>query len=378
MSFGYTGVPRSDHLFVEYDLHALLESQGEQTKAAISKLTKGELISTTDDALVDRFVEQFKVVTPVIDHGTISVDQEDAKIDISQDSNRLVFDRSRPYYIQGTKVTVYVPFTGDAILFRSRPSTYNLNPPRGHIHDEELQLTYMLPEVDPAQLKNEIDSELAKITQGLGWVESDAKQFNDGLPALIRGLVENRRSKVDATGTAIASLGFKVRPKEAATPSPMPVSEAPKAAKAKAAAVTGADFFISHASEDKSEVAKPLADALTALGYQVWLDQAELKVGDSLRTKIDEGLRGCKFGIVVLSHNFFAKNWPQYELNGLVTRQMVGGLKVILPVWHGVNQQDVASYSPSLADLMATNTSRGIDTVVKDLSSAYGGQPSAD
>ena len=50
------------------------------------------------------------------------------------------------------------------------------------------------------------------------------------------------------------------------------------------------DVFISHASEDKEEVARPLARALQEEGYCVWLDDNELSLGDSLRLKIDEGL----------------------------------------------------------------------------------------
>lgn len=61
------------------------------------------------------------------------------------------------------------------------------------------------------------------------------------------------------------------------------------------------------------------------------------------------------FGVVVLSHAFFAKNWPQYELDGLVTREMTGK-QVILPLWHGITKSEVISYSPSLADKVARST----------------------
>src|SRR5205823_5536445 len=71
------------------------------------------------------------------------------------------------------------------------------------------------------------------------------------------------------------------------------------------------DVFICHASEDKHDVARPLAEALTARGARVWLDELEMKVGDSLRLKIDDGLRLSRFGVVVLSPSFFDKRWTQ-------------------------------------------------------------------
>jgi TIR domain-containing protein len=119
----------------------------------------------------------------------------------------------------------------------------------------------------------------------------------------------------------------------------------------------GYDAFISHASEDKESVVKPLAKELTRMGFRMWYDEFELRVGDSLRRSIDKGLANSRFGIVVLSPAFFAKNWPQYELNGLTAREMKGR-KVILPIWHNIDQTGVLAYSPALADKVALITGR--------------------
>lgn len=118
----------------------------------------------------------------------------------------------------------------------------------------------------------------------------------------------------------------------------------------------GYDAFICHAGEDKVSVARPLARELGRLGFSVWFDEFSLKVGDSLRKNIDRGLRLSRFGIIILSKNFFAKNWPQYELSGLVSRE-IEGHKVILPVWHKVSKRDVEHFSAPLSDKVAANTS---------------------
>ncbi|HET6558031.1 MAG TPA: toll/interleukin-1 receptor domain-containing protein, partial [Prolixibacteraceae bacterium] len=102
----------------------------------------------------------------------------------------------------------------------------------------------------------------------------------------------------------------------------------------------GYDAFISHASEDKDSLVRPLARMLNKMGFYIWYDEFELKIGDSLRQSIDKGLVNSKYGIVVLSKSFFAKNWPQYELNGLTAKE-IGGQKVILPIWHEVTKEDV-------------------------------------
>ena len=90
------------------------------------------------------------------------------------------------------------------------------------------------------------------------------------------------------------------------------------------------DVFICHASEDKASVVRPLAAELETRGISVWLDEGQLTIGDSLRGKIDHGLRESRFGVVVLSPSFFGKRWTQWELDGLVDREVTSGAKVVL------------------------------------------------
>ncbi len=123
------------------------------------------------------------------------------------------------------------------------------------------------------------------------------------------------------------------------------------------------DVFISHASEDKAEVARPLRAALVALGVSVWLDEAEMRIGQSLRRKIDEGIRSSRFGVVIFSEAFFAKGWTNHELDGLVTRT-VAGEQSLLPIWHGLDGDAVRAYSPPLADKFALSTA---STTIEDI-----------
>jgi len=129
------------------------------------------------------------------------------------------------------------------------------------------------------------------------------------------------------------------------------------------------DLFICHASEDKEEVVRPLVNALIAVGFSVWYDEFTLTLGDSLRRSIDKGLAQSRYGLVILSQNFFKKNWPQTELDGLAARER-DRKKVILPVWHKINREYVLKFSPTLADRVAVLTEEGINKVVKEVSRA--------
>jgi TIR domain len=129
------------------------------------------------------------------------------------------------------------------------------------------------------------------------------------------------------------------------------------------------DVFVCHASEDKDDFVRPLAQGLEAHGLKVWFDEFTLTVGDSLRRSIDHGLASSGFGIVVISPAFLRKEWPQRELDGLVARE-IGGVKVILPVWHNVTADSIRKYSPTLADRLAVSSARGLEHVIAELSRA--------
>lgn len=133
------------------------------------------------------------------------------------------------------------------------------------------------------------------------------------------------------------------------------------------------DVFVSHASEDKDAIVRPLAEALRTRGVSVWYDEFELRIGDSLRQKIDIGIARSRFGLVVVSKAFFAKGWPRYELDGLVT-MAVNHRQVLLPIWHEISRDEVVSQSPSLADKLALRTADyGIDEIADEIAAVIAG-----
>ena len=126
-------------------------------------------------------------------------------------------------------------------------------------------------------------------------------------------------------------------------------------------------LFICHASEDKADFVRPLAQAL-GKHYEVWFDENRdfLTLGDSLLQKIDEGLASCDFGVVVLSKAFFGKKWTRAELDGLFAREGPAR-KIILPVWKDVSEEEVKAFSPILAGRLGVPTSQGVEKVVEEI-----------
>ena len=175
----------------------------------------------------------------------------------------------------------------------------------------------------------------------------------------------------------LAGLAGSVRSSIRRLPAPLPVYDEPSLSSVPTlvrpfqntedGAVIEYDVFISHASEDKDAVVRPLANALVQHGLRVWYDEFELKIGDSLRRKIDKGLANSRFGIVVLSRDFIKKGWANYELDGIISKA-VSGEQVMLPIWHEITKQEIIAYSPSLADKVARNTSSyTIDEIANEI-----------
>ena len=126
------------------------------------------------------------------------------------------------------------------------------------------------------------------------------------------------------------------------------------------------DLFISHASEDKDAFVRALATELSSRGLNVWYDEFTLSLGDSLHRSIDNGLANSRYGVVVLSKNFFNKEWPQKELDGLVARED-GRKKVILPIWHGISKEEIKKYSPILSDRLAVSSEKSIEFIGNEI-----------
>lgn len=117
------------------------------------------------------------------------------------------------------------------------------------------------------------------------------------------------------------------------------------------------DVFVSHAWEDKADFVEAFVQALKDREIKVWYDKSKIKWGDSMRARIDDGLRKSKFGVAILSPNYIAegKYWTKAELDGLFQMESING-KTLLPIWHNLTKKQVMDYSPILASKLAMTT----------------------
>lgn len=129
------------------------------------------------------------------------------------------------------------------------------------------------------------------------------------------------------------------------------------------------DVFVSHAWEDKESFVDEFVQCLCDREIKVWYDRERIKWGDSMRTRIDAGLRKSKFGVAILSPDYISdgKYWTKTELDGLFQLESVNG-KVLLPIWHNLTKKQVMDFSPILASKLAmTTASKTADEIADEL-----------
>lgn len=357
---GYRAAPaRRHYLFSEQaTVHDLTFAFQEKLKKELTALPAESLLNRSAQDVSAEIIGRYTLNTPTLDRGNISeLPPQETQIEVPPFSQNRAFFGPGPHNVPATAYSIRIPFTGDPNLFRYPTSGYGVHI-EAEVADGALILTHTTENPDPAVINKEFDSRMTQIEQALQFVREQAAQWNQRLPGLVQPAVEKRHATLQHNHGV--SLGYPKAP--APAPPPAPATAHPPRSKA-----TRYDVFLSHASEDKETIARPLYEALTAAGVSVWFDEAVLKLGDSLSAKIDEGLAKCTHGIIIISPSFLDKRWPQRELAGLVAREVAGGTKRILPIWHDIDHSTLVERSPTLADRVAGRSREGIPELVRKI-----------
>ena len=200
-----------DYLFHKGDWHATQGSWRNELIAKIEAMNGDELLNVSTTDLARYYVDQYTFEVPIIHADELVVDQREIKIDVSQDRDRIIHDRSRPFYIAGTTIDVEVPFTGNKVGFDIQPSTRNFNNPKARVRDEIIEFSVTGTDLSTERVKQEIQRVLDSINAHHGWLANDAKAYNAGLESLATETIERRKEKLLKDKSLAAGLGFKMK-----------------------------------------------------------------------------------------------------------------------------------------------------------------------
>lgn len=129
------------------------------------------------------------------------------------------------------------------------------------------------------------------------------------------------------------------------------------------------DVFLCHASEDKPEVVDPLFAACGRAGVSCWYDRSEVRWGDSLIDKINEGLAMAQMVLVVLSPRSVEKHWPRKEVSIALNREINRGTTSVLPLIVGSTDEvsKILQTLPIISDKLYRIWKNDADAVASEL-----------
>ena len=200
-----------DLLFYGTDLRSVLIRREIALSKEVGSLSEDRVLNTSPEKLCDYFVEKYMVETVAIDESGIEVDYGDAQIDVSRRFEYAVFDRSRPAYVTGTRITFFVPFSGNPELFKFKPSYYSLNPPRGEVRSNTLVFVYDRTTKDVPNIGSEFEREKQNVKQYLSWIANEVEQFNSTIEQKARQQIAARREKLLQDRGVVENLGFPLK-----------------------------------------------------------------------------------------------------------------------------------------------------------------------
>lgn len=200
------------YLFASYDLRAIIENQRNSLRQEVEQMDANRLLNTSPSDLSRYLVEKYNLTAPILKRDDWSADEQETKIDVSNDPNRWITDRDRPCLIPGQRVTVEVPFEGEPELLYAQASTFSTMHPRAEVRGNSIFLKFDIAhDAQQRDIKQEAEKILNDIEQYLGWVRNDVNGFNQGLAAEAGRAIASRRERILANQGRAASLGIPLK-----------------------------------------------------------------------------------------------------------------------------------------------------------------------
>lgn len=210
-----------DILFHEHDLAGTLRNNLERTHIEVDSIPENQFLHSNDETLYDHVFSMLEILPIELHEASMTQETKESQVDVRYDTNRFITDKNEPCYVPGLQITVSIPFSGDPNLWKCRPSTYTLNPPRAHIntssrerYDGSLEITFNRPSdvLDDGQaLRNDLDSILNNIKSYLENIKKDIEVYNQQLPGKIRQCISARRERLQKHGKVIATLNIPLK-----------------------------------------------------------------------------------------------------------------------------------------------------------------------
>ena len=203
-----------EHLFYKYDLSNVILEQDKKLSIEIQSLSQDYIFNSDESKLVEYFVSKYTIDPIILDKDNVTIDQSEVDIDVRNDRTRDIRDRSKPCYFKGNRITFFIPYSGDKILFFCRASTFSSLLPSADVRETEIVYSIDTIEYDESKIKSDYQHNVANILQHIEWVNNDVQRFNNSLEAKVYSQIHQRKEKLNHNLSLINKLGYPLRRRE--------------------------------------------------------------------------------------------------------------------------------------------------------------------
>lgn len=201
--------------FHEKNLRALIDAYVAEIRKEVEGWERNKILAASEPDLVVYLVEKFTLDPPRLLTDQMSIKSEgETRIDVSGGVEYGAFDRSGPYYVPGSYVTVSIPFEGDGDLFKFQPSSYTTNPPSGRVSGSEILISFQGVKLDPEQTRQDITNMTNRIDQHLQWVRRDCSIWNVRVQSVAERCVLDRKRRILEQADMVKALGLPIKRRE--------------------------------------------------------------------------------------------------------------------------------------------------------------------
>lgn len=208
---------RQELLFNDGKLGTYLQERESKVYSEIESQDEKYILNVDSQEFKKYLVDKYQLTIPILKEDEIYVDKSEEEVDVSQDSRRIIFDRSRPLYVKGLKVSYHIPFDGNAELFKYRTSTFTSNPPRADVTENEIIIDVIELDQNTDSVKKEFEQDFGEIKRWLVWVDLEVSQFNNSLDDKIEQKIKKRKEKLIRDQELVSDLGFPLKKRKDST-----------------------------------------------------------------------------------------------------------------------------------------------------------------
>lgn len=211
---------KPNYLFENKPLRGELQSYHANIQYTINNWKDLSAINRDIEDSITKFMEEVQIDIPHIDEDSITVENEDVKLDVSGEAGRDTERHRGPLFFSGTKYIFHIPFQGNPQILNWNDQTMMFNHgPIGEIKNNEIIVSlFTASDTDnPEEVRRNFDTNLQKIKNHLQSITSETEAFKLRLPGEIRPLIEQRIKKLENDSNSLSKIGFPLK-KQQLTP----------------------------------------------------------------------------------------------------------------------------------------------------------------